>query len=101
MAVREKSYIPKPAPSEIRNGARKTAGGLWQKCHTRSLSDSRLLLKARVLRYLPTSRSARIVVTPLHESPGPATAGASLFWPHQVPALTLKRPGPSPTVRTL
>src|SRR5262249_47640199 len=26
---------------------------------------------------------------------------AALFWPHQVLALTLKRPGPSPTVRIL
>ena len=33
-----------------------------------------------MLHYVTTSRSARIVVTPLHESPGPATAGASLFW---------------------
>src|SRR5215813_6387290 len=51
-----------------------------QKCHTESFSDSRLLREARMLHYGATSRSARIVVTPLHESPGPATAGASLFW---------------------
>jgi hypothetical protein len=38
------------------------------------------LREARMLHYGATSRSARIVVTPLHESPGPATAGASLFW---------------------
>jgi len=34
-----------------------------------------------MLHYGATSRSARIVVTPLHESPGPITAGASLFLP--------------------
>jgi hypothetical protein len=100
MAVRAKSYIPKPAPAKIETEALKTAGGFWQKCHTRSFSDSRLLREARMLRYLPTSRSARIVVTPLHESPGPTTAGASLFWPHQALALILQRPAPSPTVRT-
>src|SRR5262249_45006615 len=83
MAVRAESYIPKRAPAKIETEALKTAGGFWQKCHTRSFSDSRLLQKARMLRYLPSSRSARIVVTPLHESPGPTTAGASLFWPHQ------------------
>src|SRR5262249_16543400 len=100
-AVSRKAYIQNGAPCKIRTGRTKNRRRLWQKCPTRSFSDSRLLRKARVLRYLPASRSARIVVTPLHESPGPATAGASLFWPHQVPALTLKRPGPSPTVRTL
>src|SRR5262245_55539413 len=50
-----------------------------QKCHTKSVSDSRLLREARMLHYGATSRSARIVVTPLHESRGPTTAGASLF----------------------
>ena len=55
-----------------------------------------LLRKVRVPRYVPTSRSARIVVTPLHESPGPTTAGASLFWP---PSFLTTRPGPSPTAR--
>src|SRR5262245_40657112 len=94
MAVRAKSYIPKPAPAKIETEALKTAGGSWQKCHTRSFSDSRLLRKARVPRYLPSSRSARIVVTPLHESPGPTTAGASLFW-HQLP----RGLGQSPTAR--
>src|SRR5262245_58911822 len=91
MAVRAESYIPKRAPAKFETAALKTAGGFWQKCHTRSFSDSRLLRKARMLRYLPSSRSARIVVTPLHESPGPTTAGASLFWPHQALALTLQR----------
>src|SRR5215813_15624007 len=59
-----------------------------QKCHTKSVSDSRLLREARMLHYGATSRSARIVVTLLHESPGPTTAGASLFW-------TPDPPGPS------
>jgi hypothetical protein len=54
--------------------------GFRQKCHTESVSDSRLLREARMLHYGTTSRSARIVVTLLHESPGPTTAGASLFW---------------------
>src|SRR5262249_7777511 len=101
MAVRANLIFQNGPLAKFETAAPKTAGGLWQKCHTRSFSDSRLLRKARVLRYFPSSRSARIVVTPLHESPGPATAGASLFWPHQVLALTLKRPGPSPTVRIL
>jgi hypothetical protein len=34
-----------------------------------------------MLHYPAASRSARIVVTLLHESPGPTTAGASLFAP--------------------
>jgi hypothetical protein len=69
----------------LRNSALKTARRFGQKCHTRSFSDSGLLREARILHYVPTSRSARIVVTPLHESPGPTTAGASLFCPSQFP----------------
>jgi hypothetical protein len=37
-----------------------------------------------MLHYVAASRSARIVVTPLHESPGPATAGASLFFGRRI-----------------
>ena len=58
-------------------------GPIRQKCHTSVLSDSRLLPKARRSRYL-----AGITIcqnrgdTSAHESPGPTTAGASLFfWP--------------------
>src|SRR5262249_31954828 len=67
-------------PCEIRKDALKTTGRFWQKCHTGSFSHSRLLREARMLHYVPTSRSARIVVKPLHESPGATTSGASLFW---------------------
>src|SRR5262249_21903633 len=73
-----------------------TTGRLWQKCHTGSFSDSRLLREARILHYVPTSRSARIVVKPLHESPGPTTAGASLFCVSFSP-----RPSPERPVRLI
>src|SRR5215467_13245938 len=86
MVVRANLIFQKRAPAkfetgpcEIRKDALKTTGRFWQKCHTGLFSHSRLLREARMLHYVPTSRSARIVVKPLHESPGPTTAGASLF----------------------
>src|SRR6516162_7049127 len=91
-----KSYIPKTGPCEIRKDALKTTAHFWQKCHTGSFSDSRLLREARILHYVPTSRSARIVVKPLHESPGPTTAGASLFCVSFSP-----RPSPGRPVRLI
>ena len=68
--------------------------GFRQKCHTESVSDSRLLREARMLHYGATSRSARIVVTLLHESLGPTTAGASLFWTPDSPPVRVGRPRP-------
>jgi hypothetical protein len=97
MAARPKSYIRKQASAKFKrragNGRSFGCGPRWararfwfddarirfrQKCHTESASDSRLLREARMLHYGTTSRSARIVVKLLHESPGPTTAGASL-----------------------
>jgi len=69
----------------------------WQKCHIDSVSDSRLLREARMLHYGTTSRSARIVVTLLHESPGPTTAGASLFWTPDSPPVRVDRSRPWPS----
>src|SRR5262249_22761234 len=82
----------------LRNSKGRTENNrrLWQKCHTGSFSDSRLLREARILHYVPTSRSARIVVKPLHESPGPTTAGASLFCVSFSP-----RPSPDGPVRLI
>ena len=55
-----------------------------------------------MLHYGATSRSARIVVTLLHESLGPTTAGASLFWTPDSPPVRVgrQRCGASP-VRAL
>src|SRR5215471_3706143 len=99
MVVRANLIFQKRAPAkfetgpcEIRKDALKTTGTLWQKCHTGSFSDSRLLREARMLHYVPTSRSARIVVKPLHESPGPTTAGASLFCVSFSPRPSPERP---------
>ena len=76
--------------------------GFRQKCHIESVSDSKLLREARMLHYGATSRSARIVVTLLHESLGPTTAGASLFWTPDSPPVRVgrQRCGASP-VRAL
>src|SRR5262249_46334699 len=81
-------------PCEIRKDALKTTGRFWQKCHTGSFSHSRLLREARMLHYVPTSRSARIVVKPLHESPGPTTVTG----PHKPggPTMVAEFRGPSP-----
>src|SRR5215813_6453128 len=81
----------------LRNSKGRTENNrrFWQKCHTGLFSHSRLLREARMLHYVPTSRSARIVVKTLHESPGPTTAGASLFCVSFSPSPIPERPRPT------